>query len=68
VAIAVDATLVRLVLVPSTMVLLGRWNWWLPGWLDRVLPAAHRSEPPVEVTLPAGWDGDLDDEREPALV
>jgi putative drug exporter of the RND superfamily len=68
VAIAVDATLVRLVLVPSTMVLLGRWNWWLPGWLDRVLPAAHRSEPPVEATLPSGWDGDLDDEREPALV
>jgi RND superfamily putative drug exporter len=38
VAVALDATLVRLVLVPAAMVLMGRWNWWLPGWLDRVLP------------------------------
>ena len=37
-AIAVDATIVRLVLVPATMTLLGRANWWLPGWLDRALP------------------------------
>ncbi len=37
-AILVDATLVRMVLVPATMKLLGRANWWLPGWLDRVLP------------------------------
>jgi hypothetical protein len=27
-----------MVLVPATMALLGRWNWWLPRWLDRVLP------------------------------
>jgi RND superfamily putative drug exporter len=33
-----DATLVRLVLVPTTMSLLGSANWWLPGWLDRLLP------------------------------
>ncbi len=38
VAILIDATVVRLVLVPATMSLLGRWNWWLPGWLDRILP------------------------------
>jgi uncharacterized membrane protein YdfJ with MMPL/SSD domain len=38
VAIAIDATLVRLVLVPAAMELMGRWNWWLPGWLDRILP------------------------------
>jgi uncharacterized membrane protein YdfJ with MMPL/SSD domain len=38
VAIAVDATIVRLVLVPSMMELLGRWNWWLPRGLARVLP------------------------------
>ena len=37
-AIFVDATVVRMVLVPSAMVLLGRANWWLPAWLDRVLP------------------------------
>jgi hypothetical protein len=38
VAVLVDATLVRMVLVPGTMVLLGRANWWLPRWLDRILP------------------------------
>ncbi|HEY1119472.1 MAG TPA: MMPL family transporter, partial [Acidimicrobiales bacterium] len=38
VAILVDATIVRMVLVPATMKLLGDANWWLPGWLDRVLP------------------------------
>ncbi|MEA2481770.1 MAG: putative drug exporter of the superfamily [Thermoleophilaceae bacterium] len=40
VAIALDATLVRLVLVPATMELLGAWNWWLPRGLARVLPHA----------------------------
>jgi uncharacterized membrane protein YdfJ with MMPL/SSD domain len=40
VAIALDATLVRLILVPATMEIMGRWNWWLPGRLDRVLPHA----------------------------
>lgn len=38
VAVLVDATLVRCVLGPAAMVLLGRWNWWLPRWLDRILP------------------------------
>ncbi|WP_327075004.1 MMPL family transporter [Kitasatospora purpeofusca] len=37
-AILVDATVVRMVLVPATMTLLGRANWWLPKWLDRMLP------------------------------
>ncbi|WP_328404757.1 MMPL family transporter [Nocardia sp. NBC_00403] len=38
VAILVDATLVRMIAVPAIMQLLGRANWWLPGWLDRVTP------------------------------
>ncbi len=38
-AILIDATIVRAVLVPSTMRLLGEANWWLPGWLDRRMPA-----------------------------
>jgi RND superfamily putative drug exporter len=38
VAIALDATLVRLILVPAAMKLLGDWNWWMPAWLDRILP------------------------------
>ncbi len=37
-AVLVDATVVRLVLVPAVMELLGKANWWLPGWLDRLLP------------------------------
>jgi len=37
-AVLVDATVVRLVLVPATMKLLGQANWWLPSWLDRILP------------------------------
>ncbi len=38
VAITLDATLVRLILVPAAMKLLGDWNWWMPSWLDRLLP------------------------------
>jgi RND superfamily putative drug exporter len=38
VAIALEAILVRLILVPAAMQLMGRWNWWLPSWLDRALP------------------------------
>ncbi len=37
-AVFVDATLVRTILVPATMVLVGDANWWLPRWLDRLLP------------------------------
>ncbi len=37
-AILIDATIVRMVLVPATMALLGKANWWLPAWLDRILP------------------------------
>jgi putative drug exporter of the RND superfamily len=35
---------VRLVLVPAVMELLGPANWWLPGWLDRLLPQPSRDE------------------------
>ncbi len=38
IAVLIDATIVRMVLVPATMELLGDWNWWLPKWLDRILP------------------------------
>jgi RND superfamily putative drug exporter len=38
VAVAIDATVVRMLLVPATMELLGARNWWLPKWLDRILP------------------------------
>jgi RND superfamily putative drug exporter len=38
VAILIDATVIRMVLVPATMALLGKANWWVPAWLDRILP------------------------------
>ena len=51
-AVLIDATVVRLVLVPAVMELLGKANWWLPGWLDRLLPARQakalsRDQPPA---------------------
>jgi RND superfamily putative drug exporter len=40
VALLIDATIIRSVVVPATMTLLGRWNWYLPGWLSW-LPDVH---------------------------
>jgi RND superfamily putative drug exporter len=37
-AVFLDATIVRMVLVPAVMSLLGKWNWWIPNWLERSLP------------------------------
>ncbi len=54
VAIALDATLVRLVLVPAAMELMGDWNWWLPRRLDRVLPRAD-------------FESDVAEDRAPVL-
>ncbi|MFE3791589.1 MMPL family transporter, partial [Streptomyces goshikiensis] len=55
-AVALDATLVRGLLVPAAMILLGKANWWLPGWLDRALPRIDIEggdhEPPPR-TVPA---------------
>ena len=48
VAIAVDATVVRLVLVPALMAMFDQRNWWLPGWLDRVLPTVDFETPCVD--------------------
>ncbi len=70
VAIAIDSTLVRCLLVPAVMVLLGKRAWWLPRWMDRVLPqisiegeeffakrdAAAKKSPAAAV--PAAADGD----------
>jgi RND superfamily putative drug exporter len=53
IAVALDATVVRALLVPATMRLLGRWNWWMPRFAARVLfieAPANGSEP---VTDPA---------------
>jgi putative drug exporter of the RND superfamily len=54
-AVLIDATVVRVVLVPATMRLLGNWNWWLPRWLDRLLPTVSLEGPvaPAEERVPA---------------
>jgi putative drug exporter of the RND superfamily len=68
-AVFIDATIVRLVLVPATMNLLGDRNWWLPGWLDRILPrmdvegATGLPEPELERPAP-----EPDRPREPAMA
>ncbi|MEV7417419.1 MMPL family transporter [Streptomyces sp. NPDC089919] len=46
VSVVLDATVVRLFLVPASMYLLGKANWWLPGWLDRLLPHLDPEGPP----------------------
>ncbi len=56
-AVLVDATVVRLVLVPAVMELLGRANWWLPAWLARLLPA--RREDLVSVHEPAAYPAEV---------
>jgi RND superfamily putative drug exporter len=64
VAIFVDATIVRMVLVPSTMELLGRSNWWIPRWLDRIVPRISVEAPPdlrptAATTTPASEEEEL---------
>ena len=60
-AVFVDATIIRMVLVPATMELLGDANWWLPRWLDRLLPHLDLEGAPE----PAPGPGPVD---EPELV
>jgi len=51
-AVLVDATNVRMVLVPATMELLGNANWWMPSWLAKILPEVHiESEAAVQAEL-----------------
>ena len=52
VALLVDATLIRMVVVPAAMALLGRWNWYLPSWLDW-LPELHVEGDPETSVSPA---------------
>ena len=59
VAVLLDATIVRMLLVPATMELLGDRNWWLPRWLDRLIPHVNVEGTVEEV------DEELDRELEP---
>ena len=67
VAILLDATIVRMVLVPATMELLGDQNWWLPRWLDRILPNLD-VEGHADEAAPIDDEPTSDEEREPALT
>ena len=69
-AVFVDATVVRMVLVPATMELLGDRNWWLPRWLDRLLPRLDvEGEPAIPVPEPAATAGSwADADRESVPV
>ena len=62
-AILIDATLVRMVLVPATMELLGDRNWWLPAWLDRLLPRLRVEATEAVDDRADDWPGV--DQREP---
>lgn len=52
-AVIVDATIVRMVLVPAIMQLLGKANWWMPGWLDRSLPRLTIDTAPEALPAPS---------------
>jgi RND superfamily putative drug exporter len=62
-AILIDVLIVRLVIAPAVVTLLGDKAWWLPGWLDRILPNVS-----LEGHLVQGLDGKQETEREPAPV
>ena len=51
-AVLIDATIVRMVLVPATMELLGKKNWWMPRWLDRVVPRLTVERAPSHPQVP----------------
>jgi RND superfamily putative drug exporter len=58
IAVLIDSTLIRCVLVPATMKLLGKYNWYLPKWLEW-LPNISLGEPPVDVTVPEKTEPEL---------
>ena len=69
VAVLLDATVVRMLLVPATMELLGDRNWWLPKWLDRILPRIDVEGPVDEhVEVASGETSDGDGRREEVSV
>jgi RND superfamily putative drug exporter len=68
VAVLLDATLVRMLLVPATMELLGAKNWWLPKWLDRILPRLNIEGQPDDIGHETVGPVDPDDESDRQLT
>ena len=52
-AVLIDATLVRGVLLPASMKLLGKWNWYLPNWLGWLPKLERHAEPSIQPALQA---------------
>jgi RND superfamily putative drug exporter len=67
-AVAVDATIVRCLLVPAIMVLAQQGTWWLPGWLDRLLPELHVEGDPRALDAAAATRTRPRTSRTPLLV
>jgi RND superfamily putative drug exporter len=68
-AVALDATIVRVLLVPATMRLLGHWNWWAPGPLGRLAARFGFSHVEDEEDLAAvSGSGDAHEPSEPAAA
>ena len=67
-AVLVDATIIRLVLVPSSMAILGRSNWWLPAWLDRILPTVTLEHPDETSDDDGGGAGDIVEPTDEPIV
>lgn len=63
VAVFLDATLVRMLLVPATMELLGARNWWIPKWLDKVIPKLHVEGAPDHEEQLAAMQAELEAEN-----
>ena len=66
IAVLLDATVVRMLLVPATMELLGDKNWWIPKWLNRILPKLHVEGSPHHAAEIAGIQAELGHAAEPA--
>ncbi len=69
IAVLLDATIVRMVLVPATMELLGDRNWWIPKWLDRILPRINVEGQHHIAPVPASeLEPEAEPERQPEPV
>lgn len=64
-AILVDATVIRLLLVPAIMGLMGEKAWWMPGWLDRLVPEAKLEAAAVQLHTPEPEAAEAEAQREP---
>ena len=63
-----DATVVRMLLVPATMELFGDRNWWLPRWLDRIIPHVNVEGSSSQLTPEAAALAALSDDAEGDIV